>query len=77
MKKLLFAFALVAIAILGSSCSKTKVCECTYTVNLLGSESSYTVEKTIESGSCSDLEKNAASWNVPGITEGSIHCTRK
>lgn len=77
MKKLFLAVALVAMVVLGASCSKTKVCHCTYTVNLLGAESSYSSDKTIESGSCSDLENDIATWDVPGITAGSIHCEKK
>ena len=77
MKKIFLAIAALAMIVLGSSCNKTKVCHCTYTVNILGVESTSSSDKTIESGSCSDLENNVATWDVPGITAGSIHCERK
>lgn len=77
MKKIFLGAALLAMIVLGASCNKTKICQCKYTVNILGYETTTELpEKTIESGSCSDLE-NAATWNVPGITEGSIHCEKK
>lgn len=77
MKKLFLALGLVAMVCLGASCNKQKTCVCTYTVEVLGVSTTMELgEKVIESGSCSDLE-NVATWNVPGITEGSIHCERK
>ena len=77
MKKLFLAVALLGVIGLCASCNKTKVCHCSYTVNVLGVETTVDLEdQTIESGTCADLE-NAASWNVPGITEGSIHCEKK
>lgn len=77
MKKLFFAIGLVAFVCLGASCNKTKVCHCEYTVNVLGVETTTSLpDRTIEEGSCSDLE-NAATWNVPGITAATIHCERK
>lgn len=77
MKKIVLAVAALAMIVLGSSCNKTKICHCTYSVNVLGFETSYSEDHTIESGSCTDLENDVASWDVPGITEGSIHCERK
>ena len=77
MKKLFLALAVVGMVGLFSSCSKTKVCHCSYTINVLGVETTVDLDdQTIESGTCADLQ-NAASWNVPGITEGSIHCVQK
>ena len=77
MKKFLFAVAMLALIGLVSSCSKTKVCHCTYTVNVLGYEQTSSTDKVIESGSCSDLEKDAATWEIPGLTTGSVHCEKK
>ena len=77
MKKLFLAVAVISLLGVATSCNKTKVCHCEYTISVLGVETTTDLgDQTIESGSCSDLE-NAASWNVPGITEGSIHCEKK
>ena len=77
MKKLFLFLALVGLVGFATSCNKTKVCHCEYTVNVLGVETTTSLgDQTITEGSCSDLE-NAATWNVPGITEGSIHCEKK
>lgn len=77
MKKVFLAIGVVAMMFLAASCNKTKVCHCEYTVNVLGVETTYDLQdQTIESGSCSDLE-NAATWNVPGISEATIHCEKK
>ena len=77
MKKAFLAIGVIAMMVLGASCNKTKVCHCEYTINVLGVETTTDLpDQTIESGSCSDLE-NAATWNVPGVTEGSIHCEKK
>lgn len=77
MKKLFLAIALIGMVGLLASCNKTKVCHCTYTVNVLGVETTYDLaDQTIESGSCSDLE-NAATWNIPGVTDATIHCEKK
>lgn len=77
MKKLLLAVALLAFIGLGTSCSKAKVCTCEYKISLLTYEQTYSVDKIIESGSCSDLEKDASQWNIQGLSEGSVHCVKK
>lgn len=78
MKKVLLAIAVVAM-IGFSSCSKEKVCKCSYDLTVLGNTTTVQLgEKTITEGSCSDLEHNGA-WNaqVGGIVGATIHCVRK
>jgi len=71
MKKLFLAVALVAMVGLCSSCNKEKTCACTYTVDVLGVETTFDLGETvISSGSCSDLEDPAV-WE--GV-EGTISC---
>ena len=61
MKKVLLAIAVVAMMVLGASCSKEKDCKCTATVG------GVTVEVGtyhIEEGSCSDLETTISGYQV-------------
>ncbi|MCF0200491.1 MAG: hypothetical protein HUK16_03835 [Bacteroidales bacterium] len=78
MKKVLLAIAVVAM--LGfASCSKEKTCKCTYDVNAFGVTTTVPLpERTITSGSCSDLENNGA-WSAQiGTVVGAVfHCEKK
>lgn len=79
MKKVILAVAVVAMMVLGASCSKQKTCVCSYTVNSgLGTSTVNLGEKVIESGSCSDLE-NAGAWNlqIGNLADATFHCEKK
>lgn len=67
MKKALLAIGIVAMMVLGASCSKAKDCKCTATV---GPASLDLGVVHIEEGSCSDLETTFAGYNV-------VHCERQ
>lgn len=80
MKKVLLAIAVVAMIGLGTtSCNKQKTCHCEYTVNVLGVETTTSLgDRTIDSGSCSDLEE-AGAWNaqIGNLASATIHCEKK
>ncbi|MBR4147677.1 MAG: hypothetical protein IKU00_07315 [Bacteroidales bacterium] len=79
MKKVVLAFAALAMLALGTSCSKEKTCHCEYTAEVLGVSTTVSLgDVTIDSGSCSDLENNGQ-WNaqIGNIVGAKIHCSRK
>ena len=79
MKKVFLAIGIVAMLVLGASCSKQKTCHCEYTVEVLGVSNTTSLgDVTIEEGSCSDLEDNGQ-WNaqIGNLANASIHCERK
>ena len=82
MKKLVLAFAAIAMLALGTSCSKEKTCVCTYEGKALNGmvQASLPIgEKVISEGSCSDLE-NQSSWanfNFGQLVDGKIVCKKK
>ena len=78
MKKVLLVIAVVAM-IGFASCSKEKVCKCSYDITLLGNTTTVQLgERTITEGSCKDLENNGA-WSAQvGTIAGAVfHCSRK
>lgn len=79
MKKVLLALGVVAMLFASTSCNKEKTCVCSYTINVLGVESTIPLgEKVIDHGTCRDLE-NAGAWNlsVGTIGDATFHCERK
>ena len=67
MKKVFLAIGIVAMMVLGASCSKEKDCKCTATV---GGVSVEVGTYHIEEGSCSDLETTIVVYSL-------VHCEKK
>ena len=67
MKKVLLFIGVVAMMVLGASCSKEKDCKCTATV---GGVSVEVGTYHIEEGNCSDLETTIVGYSV-------IHCEKE
>ena len=67
MKKAFLAIGIVALLVLGASCTKEKDCKCTATVgNLSVDVGTYHIKE----GKCSDLETTIVGYNV-------VQCKRK
>ena len=82
MKKVLLAVAVVALMVLGASCSKEKDCHCyyDYTIPIIGTSATQDLGvQHITEGSCSDLENQNAGWNVNfgDLGTGTIRCERQ
>ena len=79
MKKVFLAVAVVALMVLGASCSKEKTCVCTYDGTAFGVAVSISMGERVIEGSCSELEEEGqwASFNFGQVANGAIHCSKK